>query len=96
LKPELDAPSVTPEEAIQSAEDAIAANLRSQLLSRIAELSPTFFERLVVDLIAAMGYGGNRQMFVLVALMRRDIEEGKLRRRRYIHRMIGRKAGAKP
>jgi len=55
-------PGVTPEEAIQSAEDTILANLRSQVLARIGELSPTFFERLVVDLIVAMGYGGNRQI----------------------------------
>jgi restriction system protein len=36
--------------------------LRGQLLARIGDLSPTFFERLVVDLIVAMGYGGNRQI----------------------------------
>ena len=60
-EPVPDLPSVTPEEAIQSAEEAILANVRGQLLSRIAELSPMFFERVVVDLIVAMGYGGNRQ-----------------------------------
>jgi restriction system protein len=57
----LDIPAKTPEEAIQSAEDALAESLRGQLLARIAELPPAFFERLVVDLIVAMGYGGNRQ-----------------------------------
>ncbi len=36
--------------------------MRGQLLARIGDLSPTFFERLVVDLIVAMGYGGNRQI----------------------------------
>jgi restriction system protein len=60
-RPLVEVAVVTPEEAIQSAEEQIAADLRSQLLARIAELSPTFFERLVVDLIVAMGYGGNRQ-----------------------------------
>jgi len=29
-------------------------------LIRISELSPSFFERLVVDLVVAMGYGGSR------------------------------------
>lgn len=62
IEPLTDIPTVTPEEAIQSAEDTILANLRSQLLGRIGELSPAFFERLVVDLIVAMGYGGNRQI----------------------------------
>jgi restriction system protein len=56
-----DLPEVTPEEAIEGAEEAIRATLSGQLLSRIAELSPAFFERLVVDLIVAMGYGGSRQ-----------------------------------
>jgi restriction system protein len=57
-------PSVTPEEAVQQAEMQIFANLRSQLLIRIAELSPSFFERLVVDLVIAMGYGGTRASVV--------------------------------
>ncbi|WP_181705318.1 restriction endonuclease [Chthonobacter rhizosphaerae] len=51
----------TPEETMQAAEEAIASTLRTQLLNRIQELSPTFFERLVVDLIVAMGYGGTRR-----------------------------------
>jgi restriction system protein len=30
-------------------------------LSAVKEVSPSFFERLVVDLLVKMGYGGNRQ-----------------------------------
>jgi restriction system protein len=52
--------SATPEETIQTAEATISARLKTQLLERIQELSPAFFERLVVDLIVAMGYGGTR------------------------------------
>jgi restriction system protein len=52
--------SATPEEMLQTAEAAIAEKLSTQLLERIQELSPAFFERLVVDLIVAMGYGGSR------------------------------------
>jgi restriction system protein len=52
--------SVTPEEAVQQAETQILESLKGQLLNRIWELSPSFFERLVVDLIVAMGYGGSR------------------------------------
>jgi restriction system protein len=55
---------VTPEEAVQQAEVQIFQNLSSQLLVRIGELSPSFFERLVVDLIVAMGYGGSRDSVV--------------------------------
>jgi restriction system protein len=54
----------TPEEAIQAAEQAISSALRTQLLDRIRELPPSFFERLVVDLIVAMGYGGTRESVV--------------------------------
>jgi restriction system protein len=50
--------SATPEEAIEAAEEEISQNLRSQLLERILELSPAFFEQLVLDLIVGMKYGG--------------------------------------
>jgi restriction system protein len=53
--------SATPDDTIQLAEEAISASLRAQLLDRIRDLSPAFFERLVVDLIVAMGYGRTRQ-----------------------------------
>lgn len=56
--------TLTPEETIQLAHDEIDANLRSQLLDRIGELAPAFFERLVVDLIVLMGYGGDRASVV--------------------------------
>lgn len=50
----------TPEELIQEAEAEISEDLQAQLLDRIAQQSPAFFERLVVDLLVAMGYGGSR------------------------------------
>ncbi len=50
----------TPEEILQDSAEAISEALREQLLDRIRELSPAFFERVVVDLIVAMGYGGGR------------------------------------
>ncbi|UVO32263.1 restriction endonuclease [Bradyrhizobium arachidis] len=56
--------SATPEETLQAAEDTISASLRTQLLARVLELSPALFERLVVDLIIAMGYGGSRASVV--------------------------------
>jgi restriction system protein len=52
--------AVTPEEAIQQAEGQIFATLRSQLLIRIGELSPSFFERLVVDLVSCNGVWRNK------------------------------------
>ena len=48
----------TPQEAIERASREIEADLADELLSRIKANPPTFFERLVVDLLLAMGYGG--------------------------------------
>lgn len=51
----------TPEESIERAYLAIKSSLSDELLNKIMELSPVFFERLVVDLIVKMGYGGSRK-----------------------------------
>lgn len=50
----------TPEELIEAAYQEITDNLRSTLLNRIVAASPAFFERVVLDLLIAMGYGGSR------------------------------------
>ncbi len=51
--------SSTPEEQIAAASMTIDEALRDSLLSRILEAPPAFFERLIVDLLLAMGYGGS-------------------------------------
>jgi restriction system protein len=53
-------PSSTPEEQITSASLALNEALRDALLARILGETPTFFEKLIVDLLMAMGYGGSR------------------------------------
>jgi restriction system protein len=53
-------PSSTPEEQITSASRALNETLRDALLARVLEGTPTFFEKLIVDLLMAMGYGGSR------------------------------------
>jgi restriction system protein len=50
----------TPEETLQKSYESIRGDLASQIVQRIANNSPQFFERLVVDLMVAMGYGGSR------------------------------------
>lgn len=50
----------TPEELIEAAYQEITDELRSTLLGRIVASSPAFFERVVLDLLIAMGYGGSR------------------------------------
>jgi len=52
---------VTPEESIESAYQRARATLAVELLQTIKDCSPDFFERLVVDLLVRMGYGGTRK-----------------------------------
>ncbi len=56
-----DAPSATPEELIEGFQKSVEADLRDQLLARILQGSPAFFEGLIVDLLLAMGYGSSRR-----------------------------------
>ena len=51
----------TPEEMIENALDKINTELADNLLTSILNASPLFFENLVVELMLAMGYGGNRK-----------------------------------
>jgi restriction system protein len=47
------------EENIGMTIDAMKARLRDELLRRIKGSEPSFFERLVIDLLKKMGYGGS-------------------------------------
>ena len=51
----------TPEEALEGAYEKLQEGLASDLLQNIKECSPSFFERLVVDLLVKIGYGGSRK-----------------------------------
>jgi restriction system protein len=51
----------TPEEALEAAYAKIRDDLAADILQRLKTCSPTFFERLVVEVIVKMGYGGSRQ-----------------------------------
>jgi restriction system protein len=50
-----------PEELIESLHDQLKRALADDLLARISTAAPDFFERLVVELLLKMGYGGSRQ-----------------------------------
>jgi len=52
---------LTPEEALESAYLSIRNDLGDDLLLFVMKSSPGFFERLVVNLLVAMGYGGTQQ-----------------------------------
>ncbi len=49
----------TPEESLDIAYQRIRKSLAAELLNKVLELSPAFFERLVVELLVKMGYGGS-------------------------------------
>jgi restriction system protein len=49
----------TPEELLETAYQKIRKSLASELINKVVELSPTFFEKLVVELLVKMGYGGS-------------------------------------
>ena len=55
-----EASSRTPEEQIASAYSTLDETLRDALLARILDSTPAFFERLIIDLLISMGYGGSR------------------------------------
>jgi restriction system protein len=48
----------TPEEALEGAYLRLRLDLESDLLEQVKAASPSFFERLVVELLVRMGYGG--------------------------------------
>ena len=51
----------TPEEALDAAYSKLRENLEAEVLAQVKAVSPSFFERLVIDLLVKMGYGGSRQ-----------------------------------
>jgi restriction system protein len=48
----------TPEEQMDASYKALNAALEIDLVERVRELSPAFFENLIIELLIAMGYGG--------------------------------------
>ncbi|MCQ4163067.1 restriction endonuclease [Roseomonas sp. GC11] len=53
--------AATPEDAIDGAYRILHASLRAELLERILQNGPDFFEQVIVELLVAMGYGGSRR-----------------------------------
>ena len=53
--------SITPEEQIEEAYENLRENLTSEILSQLKDSSPTFFEKIVVEVLVKMGYGGSRK-----------------------------------
>jgi restriction system protein len=61
LSSTLDAHALTPDEQVHFGAARIKENLVAQILERVKRGTPAAFERLVVDLLVAMGYGGSQE-----------------------------------
>ena len=55
-----DISTATPSEALEAAYENLRGELVDEILSRLKKSSPSFFERVVVELLVKMGYGGSR------------------------------------
>ena len=51
----------TPEETLEASYVNLRRTLAEELIDRVKKCPPKFFEKLVVDLLASMGYGGSRK-----------------------------------
>lgn len=60
LRAAFDVTTTTPSEALEAAYENLRDELADELLARLKKASPTFFERVVVELLVKMGYGGSR------------------------------------
>lgn len=52
--------SATPQDTMEHAHDLIVEELARELLERLKEVHPSRFEKIIVDLMLALGYGGPR------------------------------------
>jgi len=57
----LSSSTATPEEVVEEAHRAAQSALQAELLERVLQSSPAFFERVIVELLVAMGYGGTHR-----------------------------------
>lgn len=53
--------SRTPEEKLEAAYETLRENLASELVAQLKAASPSFFEKVVIEVLVKMGYGGSRK-----------------------------------
>jgi len=56
-----DSSEATPEESLEYAYQKLKNNLAKELIDIVKNSTPAFFEKLVIDMLVAMGYGGSRK-----------------------------------
>ena len=63
---------LTPTEQLEQAYETISNDLAADLLAKVMEQTPAFFEHLVVDLMVKMGYGGSNSDAARVTQLTND------------------------
>src|SRR5690606_13629922 len=66
-KPTSEATESTPLETLANAHSEIQRELTRELLDRLKKCSPQFFEKAVLELLLAMGYGGIERNAILTS-----------------------------
>jgi restriction system protein len=61
LLEEVSKPSITPNELIEDAYRSIKRSLEWEVIETLKSVKPSFFEKIVVELLVKMGYGGSMQ-----------------------------------
>ena len=61
VEPENGDEGKTPEERIEEAYEILRDSLATQILEQLKASSPSFFEKIVVEVLVSMGYGGSRK-----------------------------------
>ncbi len=56
----LEATNATPLESLEAAYENLRDELAEELLAKLKTVTPSYFERIVVELLVKMGYGGSR------------------------------------
>lgn len=59
-EPTVTSDDISPQDALDEAFNTIQKALKDDILDAVMNQTPEFFEKLVVDLLVAMGYGGSR------------------------------------
>ena len=59
-QPPAEAAAATPDELLDATAQGLRKQLAADLLEKVRSVDPFFFEKLVLDLLVAMGYGGSR------------------------------------
>ncbi len=57
---ELDLEGATPSEALERAYENLRSELAQEILDKLKKTTPSYFEKIVVELLVKMGYGGSR------------------------------------